>query len=317
MNDGRKYGLSRWRSIFTWGGVLALIVFAALAFAACDDEEEEGVTPAEGETPAADGEVGGRLQELIDQGYVEIGIANEAPYGFEDESGEVTGEAPEVAKEVFSRLGVPEVRAVVTEFGALIAGLNARRFDMISAGMFITPDRAQEVNFTDPDYCGLQSFAVAAGNPLGIETFDDVAANSDVTLGILQGAIEQDYAEAAGVPDGQIEVFPEVPDLYDALDAGRIDAVALTSITNAWQVRDNPDQESTPGFAPVVDGVEQFGCGAFGFRFEDDELRDAFNDVLNEMQENDELLTIVQPYGFGQEELDRAAGLNVEDLAEE
>ncbi len=63
--------------------------------------------------------------------------------------------------------------------------------------------------------------------------------------------------------------------------------------------------------------MEQFGCGAFGFRFEDDDLRDAFNDVLNEMQQNNELLPIVEPFGFGQEELDRARDLNVEDLAQE
>lgn len=314
MNDGHGLvGLPLrrgWRSLLTLVGIVALLAAATLALAACGDDEEEAV---DGE----DGEVGGLLQEAIDQGYIEIGIANEAPYGFEDEEGNVTGEAPEVAKEIFSRLGVPEVRAVVTEFGALIAGLSAGRFDVIAAGMFITPDRAEQVNFTDPDYCALQSFAVEAGNPHNIQTFEDIAANEDVTLGVLQGAVEQGYAEEAGVPSGRMQVFPDPPDLYEALSAGRIDAVALTSITNAWQVTNNfPDLETTTPFAPIVEGEEQFGCGAFGFRFDNDATRDAFNDVLHEMQANDELLPIVQPFGFGQEELDRAEGTTVEDFAQ-
>ncbi len=118
----------RWRSLLSWAGVLVLAMMLGLVLVACGDDDE--------------GE-GGLLEKAIDQGYLTVGIANEAPYGFEDENGVPTGEAPEVAKEVLARLGIPEIRSVIVDFGALIPGLTAGRFDMIAAGMFITPDRAE------------------------------------------------------------------------------------------------------------------------------------------------------------------------------
>jgi polar amino acid transport system substrate-binding protein len=39
---------------------------------------------------------------------------------------------------------------VLTEWGSLIPGLNAGRFDIITAGMYITPKRCKNVAFTDP-----------------------------------------------------------------------------------------------------------------------------------------------------------------------
>lgn len=292
---------SGWRSLLRWAGVLVLVVISGLALAACGDDDE--------------GE-GGLLQEAIDQGYFSVGIANEAPYGFEDENGVPTGEAPEVAKEVLSRLGIPEIRSVVVDFGALIPGLAAGRFDMIAAGMYITPERAEQVLFSDPDYCGTQAFAVAAGNPLGIQTFEDIAENPDAVVGVMGGAVEEGYAEEAGVPENRMTVFDSVPNLFEGLLDGRIDAVALTSITVNWQVKllDDPSIEATEGFVPVIDGEELFACGAYGFRPENQAFRDAFNEELNKMKQNDEVLPVVEPFGFTAADINKAKDVTVEDL---
>ena len=187
---------------------------------------------------------------------------------------------------------------------------------MIAAGMFINADRASQILFTDPDYCATQGFAVAAGNPLGITDFESIAANEEAVVGVLSGAVEEGYAEAAGVPDDRIEPFDTTPNLFEGLVDERIDAVALTSITINWQIQQlgNPDIEATEGFVPVIDGVEQFGCGGYGFRFENQAFRDAFNDVLNEMKANGEILPIVEQFGFTAADVDQAVGVTVESL---
>jgi polar amino acid transport system substrate-binding protein len=290
-----------WRSLLSWGAVLVLVMISGLALVACGDDDE--------------GE-GGLLQKAIDQGYLSVGIANEAPYGFEDENGVPTGEAPEVAKEVLSRLGIPEIRSVVVPFGSLIPGLAAGRFDMIAAGMYITPERAEQVLFSDPDYCGTQAFAVAAGNPLGIQTFEDIAENPDAVLGVISGAVEEGYAEAAGVPADRMTVFDTTVNILEGLLDGRIDAVALTSITINWQVKllDDPSIEATEGFVPVIDGEELFACGGYGFRPENQAFRDAFNEELNKMKQNDEILPVVEPFGFTAADINKAKDVTVEDL---
>jgi len=292
---------SGWRPLLRWMGVLILVMISGLALAACGDDDE--------------GE-GGLLQKAIDQGYLSVGIANEAPYGFEDENGVPTGEAPTVAKEVLSRLGIPEIRSVVVDFGALIPGLAAGRFDMIAAGMYITPERAEQVLFSDPDYCGTQAFAVAAGNPLGIQTFEDIAENPDAVVGVMGGAVEEGYAQEAGVPEDRMTVFDTVPNLFEGLLDGRIDAVALTSITVNWQVKQlgDPSIEATEGFLPIIGGEERVPCGGFGFRPENQALRDAFNETLNEMQQNDEILPLVEPFGWTAADVEQAKDMTLEDL---
>jgi len=281
-------------------GLLGLLAALALVVAACGDDGDDGA--------------GSLLEEARENG-ITIGIANERPYGYE-EDGQATGEAPELAKEVFSRLGIEDIDFQVVEFGALINGLNAGRFDVIAAGMFINPERADQVLFADPDYCATTAFAVPAGNPQGLTDFASVV-ETGARLGVMSGAVEEDYALGSGVPGGQISGFQTTPDVFDALTAGRVDAVALTSITVREQVADLPGYEATEGFVPVIDGEEQLGCGAFAFRYDNREFRDAFNEELNAMKEAGEILPIIEPFGFTSTEVDVARDLTVEDLTGE
>lgn len=291
-----------------WRALAVLATFTLVAAGCGDDDGDGDAAAADDDETAVEGDALDRYRE---QGVV-MGVANERPYGYE-EGGEATGEAPELAKEVFSRLGIEDVDYVVTDFGALINGLNADRMDVIAAGMFITPERAEQVLFTDPDYCATTAFAVPEGNPNDLSDFESVT-ESGATLGVLAGAVEEGYAADSGVPDGQISVFQATADLFDALEAGRIDAVALTGITVREQVEDMDGFEATAGFVPVIDGEEQLGCGAFAFREEDRELRDAFNDVINDMKENDEILPIIEEFGFTDGEVEAAKGVTVADL---
>ncbi len=200
---------------------------------------------------------------------MKVGIANEVPYGYEDDSGNVTGEAPEVARRVLCDLGIADIQAQVVDFGALIGGLQAGQFDMIAAGMYINAERAQQILFSDPDYCVGEAFAVPEGNPKNVTDYQSVVDNPDVTIAILSGGVEEGYAETAGVPDSQIQLFGDVNQQYEALAQGRVDAVTGTSLTVQNQVESRDGFEATESFFPLDEnGEEILGCGGFGFRNE-------------------------------------------------
>lgn len=248
-------------------------------------------------------------------GTINVGFANEAPYDFATASGQLTGEAPSVARAIMKQLGVPSITGVLTEFESLIPGLEAGRFDMVAAGMFITPERCQQILFSDPDYAAPEALAVPAGNPKHLQTLDDVA-KAGVTVGVLSGAVEGGLAKSAGVSGSKIKEFPDQTSMIEGLTAGRIDAICLTSISlrYAIQTAGHGKVELATPFFPVVNGKKSIDGGGYGFRKSDTKLRDSFNTVLHKMQDDGTLLKLVQPFGFGAPEIDAAKGLRASQL---
>jgi polar amino acid transport system substrate-binding protein len=247
---------------------------------------------------ASDGSTLGRAR---DAGVVTIGIANEAPYGYTGADGAVTGEAVEVARAVFGALGVPEIRPVTVDFGELIPGLLlARQFDLIAAGMFVTPARCGDVAFSVPDYTAPTAFLVPAGNPQGVRTFADVR-DRRLRLAVLGGAVEYRYSLDSGVPDDQVQQLADQQALLIAVAEGRADCAALTGISlrNALAGAQDTPVEVTPGFFPVIGGRTIVPAGAFAVRPGDDDLLDGVNAHLRALHESGEWLRIAQPFGFG------------------
>jgi polar amino acid transport system substrate-binding protein len=246
------------------------------------------------------------LEDAKESGKVTVGIANEAPYGYQTPEGELTGEAPEIAKHVLGEMGIEEVEAVITEFGSLIPGLKAGRFDMVAAGMFVTPERCQQVAFSEPTYGIGQAFLVAEGNPEGLQTYEDITANPDSTLAVMAGAIERTYARDAGVPDDQVMVVPDPSSGAAAVQAGRADAFALTSLSIRRLADGTAGVEIAQPFGEVA-GQSVLGHGAFAFRPEDDAFRQEFNRHLADFLGSEEHLALVEPFGFTKDELPQKA----------
>ncbi|WP_219416171.1 ectoine/hydroxyectoine ABC transporter substrate-binding protein EhuB [Pseudonocardia nigra] len=262
-----------------------------------------------------EGGAAGTLERARQAGTINIGIAGEQPYGFTTPDGTVTGEAPEVARAVMEALGIPEINAQQVEFSALIPSLNANRYDMVCAGMNITPERCGQAAFSIPDYSALTAFLVPPGNPEQVATFEDVATKN-LQLAVLGAAVEQDYAEAAGVQTGNIQVFETQNALLQAVTDGRVYCAALTDISLNWLVNElNPDAaaEVTDGFRPVVNGEEIVSAGGFVFRQADNDLREAFNTELAALHESGRWVEIASPFGFSEDNLP-AEGLTTEQL---
>lgn len=253
--------------------------------------------PAEGEVEGGD-----LLDRLRSSGTAKVGIASEPPFGYIDDEGEPTGQAPEIAKVVLDRLGVANIEPVPVDFGALVPGLKAQQFDLISAGMYLTPERCEQVLFADPDYLMLDAFIVPAGNPHGIRDYDDIVEKG-LTLATGQAYAEIDYAVAAGIPRGELLILPDQVAGLDAVVQGRADAFAGTNVTVQGAVENAPRAESTEPFQPIVDGEPAYGAGGFAFRLSEKNFRDAFNEEIHRLKDSGELLEIVEPFGFTEAEM--------------
>jgi polar amino acid transport system substrate-binding protein len=197
----------------------------------------------------------------------------------------------------------------MVEFGSLIPGLKAGRFDVIAAGMYITPERCREVLFSDPSYRIAEAILVPAGNPLDLHSYEDVRDHETATLGVVSGAVETGYAHEVGIPDSRIVSLPDNATAMTAVQSGRVSAYAGTALTIARLAESSPDVEAARPFrGPVLDGREIAGYGAFGFRKGDRELRDRFNAELLEFLGTGEWRAQVSPFGFGEHTLpDRTA----------
>jgi polar amino acid transport system substrate-binding protein len=284
----REHVASDWsrRDFLKRSGLTAGLLAAPGVLAACGDDDTAA---------------GGRLAQLESQGSIKVGIAGEKPYAYL-EGGELTGMDPSVQKEIWGNLGIDDVRPQQVDFDGLIPGLLANRFDVVAAGMFITPERCGQAAFSDPMYCAPNAFLVPPGNPDDISDFKSVA-DAGIKLGVLGGAVEGIYAEETGVPSSDVVEMPSTRDALLQLEQGRIGAFGLTSITLKDILKENPDTdvELTEPFTPVIDGKEQLGCGGAVFRKKDTDMRQAFNEELAKLRESGELLKIIKPFGFGPE----------------
>lgn len=245
---------------------------------------------------------GDLLSRLRAQGVVRLGIAGEIPFGYIDKNGELTGEAPELAKAIFRRLGVGRVQPVPTEFGSLIPGLNSQQFDVVSAGMYINPERCQQVIFADPDYQMLDSFIVRKGNPKGLHTYRDVVEKK-AKFATGTGYAEIQYAVEAGYKESDILIVPDQVAGLNAVEAGRVDVFAGTALTTREVVKKSGKAEATTPFAPLVKGKPHVDGGGFAFRSTETGLRDAFNAELRKMKAHGEVYRILRPFGFGKAEM--------------
>ncbi len=288
-------------------GWLAAAVLGCTFLTACSKSDDESATSSATST----------LEKVKAAGKVRVGYANEAPYAFlRSSENQVTGEAVEIARVVLKRMGVNEVEGVLTEFGSLIPGLQASRFDIIAAGMYVTPERCKQVQFSEPTYGVGEGFLVKQGNPRNLHSYDDIVKNDDVRLGVVVGAIQVDYAKSLEIPNSRVIVFPDAVSALAGVQAGRADVYAATALTVADLIgktdASNGLERAEPFTDPIIDGNDVRGYGAFAFRNADAEFRDAFNAELKKFIGSEEHAKLVEPFGFTKQELPQ--GVTTEKL---
>ncbi len=247
----------------------------------------------------APGHAQSTLERIKSSGKVTVAIADEAPYGYRDQD-RVTGEAPEIARVILDRIrpGI-EIDWVSADFGQLIPGLQDGSFDIAAAGMFITPERCAAVAFSNPTYVVGEAFAVQAGNPKALTDYPSVSNSTDARVGLIAGTVEYNYALVAGIPADRAPLYRSFAKALEALKAGEVDAIGLTSLSAQSMAEGDPELAATPQFFPTLDGEEIKGYGGFAFRRDDQDLKAAFDGELSAFIGSDAHWALVEPFGFG------------------
>lgn len=238
-------------------------------------------------------------------GSVRIGHTVEPPYAWRSADGRVTGEAPELARAVFARLGIERIEWVEVQFGSLIPQLRTGRYDVIAAGMYVTPARAQQIAFSRPSFCTHAVLLVRRDDPLDLHGYADVARAPAARLAVLAGAVEGDAALAAGVPAARIAVYPDAAAAAQAVAGGYADALALSAPSVQWLADHDARVVRARDAAPAAPAA---GCGAFGFRQSDAALREHFDAALGALLGSPEHTALVRPFGFTAAELPPGTG---------
>jgi polar amino acid transport system substrate-binding protein len=255
------------------------------------------------------------LERIKREGVVRIGFANEAPWSFAQSDGTIAGADFDLAKLVFSNLGVPELEGVLNKFGSLIPGLKANRFDVVVAGFYIRPARCEQVAFTEPTVAVGDALVVKAGNPKRITGYNSVIKDTSIKLGGVVGAATAQNAKAAGVPDAQIIMFPDFAAAVSALRAGRVDGALQTAITAQRTVQSANDasiERALPFEQPVINGKPVINYAGFALRPEDKDLLAAVNSELGRVLGSPQHVEILAKYGISPNEIPK--GVKTADL---
>ncbi|MFC3039369.1 ectoine/hydroxyectoine ABC transporter substrate-binding protein EhuB [Virgibacillus xinjiangensis] len=275
----------------------SFLVLMILLLAACGSGNESSGGNGNGGSESD----GSKLEQLQEAGTVTIGFANEAPYAYED-NGELKGASVDIAKAVFEELGIDNMESQLSDFSQLIPGLQAGQFDVVTAGMAIQPGRCENAAFSEPTMQYGEGLIVQAGNPLGLESYEDIADNPDATVVVMEGATENEFLRSEGVSDDQIQTASDIPATFSAVESGRADATTGTEMTvkMALESADTDGLEFVESFEqPDIEGVPSYGAAAFSL--ENTELRDAYNEVLQQLKEDGTVAELLEANGFSEE----------------
>lgn len=251
-----------------------LLLTSVLAFSACGGEEEKGVL-----TMATN--------------------ANFPPYEYM-EGDEYAGIDIEIAQKLAEKLGMT-LKIENVEFGSIIGGVQTGKFDMGIAGMTVTPERQESVNFTETYATGIQSIIVSYSSDYqSIDDFYNMDENGKY-ISVKEGvkiAVQQDttgdiYAsdtvEKFGFGEENILRFKNGADAVQALETGKCAAVIIDDAPARSFVA------ASLGLR-ILDGSYTKEDYAICVQKENTELLDKLNQALKELKEDGTIDAIIKKY---------------------
>ncbi|MDA1132293.1 MAG: transporter substrate-binding domain-containing protein [Proteobacteria bacterium] len=226
---------------------------------------------------------------------IRIGFANEVPWAYPGENSEPLGFVNAYALGVLNAMGIENIEPVVTDWGGLIPGLNANRFDIITGGMYILGSRCENVNFSEPIGTFGDAFIVPTGNPNGIRNYDQIR-DQNLTLVTGAGYNTVEVAKNEGVADANIMQVPGPTEILAAVRAGRADAGGVTFFTarNLAEQSDGAVEVTDPSQMPVY----TLNWVGIAFRKADTAFLAAFNEAQQGYLGTPAMLEAVAEYGY-------------------
>ena len=196
-----------------------------------------------------------------------------APWNFLDDSGAPAGFEIELGNEICARAEL-ECTWQTNDWDSIIPNLLAGNYDVIMAGMSITDERLETIDFStnysppEPSH-----YMVRTGTSLD---FDNL---SGVNVGVQSSTIQAGYAEANLAANNTIKAFGTADQALADLSAGNVDVILADSSYIAEVVAGSGGALEVTGPDVIVGG----GVGA-GLRKADDTLEESFNTAIAEMR---------------------------------
>ena len=268
---------------------LLLAAMMVLALAACASNASTDTTApadsaAETEAPA---------EEAADSTAAsgKLTMATEAtfpPYEFYDGDA-IVGIDVEVAQAIAAKLGM-ELEVTDIAFDSIIPGIQTGKYDMGMAGMTVTDERKEQVNFSDSYATGVQ--VVIVKDDSAIASVDDLFADgANTVVGTQAGTTGFIYAtsdiEDAGL--GTVKSFGKTTDAVEALKNGQVDCVILDNEPAKALVAANEGLH-------ILDTEYAVEDYAIAIAKENTDLLDKINTALAELKDDGTLQSIVDKY---------------------
>jgi len=199
-----------------------------------------------------------KLQDVLSSGKLRVGVLTDAaPWGFKDDKGEIAGLDADLAKLVAADLGV-KLELVPVTGAARIPSLLSDKIDILIAGLGATPERAQQIMFSQPyavvnlGVYGPKAIPVATGKKPDNLEGRTVAVAKGTTL---------DVWLTDNAPKVKVVRFEDTPAAIAAYLAGQADTFAENSAIALKVMDQNPTKDVQMKFvirqSPAHIGVRQ------------------------------------------------------------
>ncbi len=214
----------------------------------------------------------------------EVRIATEAaypPFAYKTASGELAGFDIDFTHAICAQMKV-RCEIVEQDWDGLIPALLVKKYDAIIASMSITEKRKKQVDFTERYYRDPARFF--AKKDAGLKDTNESLAGK--AIGVLRATTHQEYLET-NFPDVDLRLYTTQEEVYLDLTSGRLDAAVANGIATEFGFLKTDAGKDYAFFGgshydPAIHGE---GSG-IALRKEDDELREKFNQAIEEMRKN-------------------------------
>lgn len=249
----------------------SMAVTAALALGGCSQSDNVADTSAE---TAADS-TGKTLRIATEGAY--------PPFNFTNADGSLAGYDVDVANALCAQMQA-DCEIVAQDWDGIIPGLLAQKYDAVIAGMSITPERQERVDFTEPYFSNTMVWLTDTDSNFNPNTIQNLTLGGQRST--TPGAYLQDNYE--GVDGNTVQLYDSYDNAYLDLKSGRSDAVLAEKVSAIAWLSDNPE-----GFGIVGDEIDNDDDIAIAVR-KNDPLKDELNQALSEIRNNGELARLEQ-----------------------
>ncbi|WP_244834881.1 transporter substrate-binding domain-containing protein [Clostridium sp. BJN0001] len=202
------------------------------------------------------------------------------------ENNEYKGFDIELVTELSKEMGYENVEFVNTDFKGLIPGLIANKFDLISSAMYITDERKESINFSDPYYPGGLSIMVKTENN-DVKNLDDLKGKN---VAVQVGTKSVEYLEKNCSDIKRVEVETN-NEMFLQLESGKVDAVVTGRPAALVYAK-------ASGKVKVLDYEVTKEMYGYGLRKDDEDMLKKVNKALEALKENGKYDEISEKY-FG------------------